>query len=74
MILCATTLAVLLVIGGTERNRGFDIEDEKNSQVWCSGYDINLISGTQCDTRGRWFHNSCGNVKAQVAESGKLIC
>ena len=23
---------------------------------------------------GRWFHNSCGNVKAQMAESGKWVC
>ena len=23
---------------------------------------------------GHWFHNSCGNVKVQVAESGKWVC
>jgi hypothetical protein len=30
--------------------------------------------GTRCDTCVRRFHNSCGNVKAQLAESGKWIC
>jgi len=38
------------------------------------GYYINLKSGTQYNTFRRWFHNSCCNVKAQVAESGKWIC
>jgi hypothetical protein len=33
-----------------------------------------LKSGTQCDTCGQWYHNSCGNVKLQVAESGKWNC
>jgi len=33
-----------------------------------------LVSGTQCDTCGRWFHSSCGNVKAQLADSGKWNC
>jgi hypothetical protein len=39
-------------------------------QVLCSGCDRNLKSGTQCDTCGCWFHNSCGNVKSQLVESG----
>jgi hypothetical protein len=71
MILCTTTLAVLLVIGGLEKNPGPGVEAEKILQVVCSGCDRNLKSGTQCNTCGRWVHNSCGNVKAQVAESGK---
>jgi hypothetical protein len=25
-------------------------------------------------TRGHWFHNGCGNVKAKVVESGKWVC
>jgi hypothetical protein len=37
----------------------------------CSGCDRILKSGTQCDMCGRWFHNSCGNVNAQTADSGK---
>jgi len=73
-ILCATTLAVLLVIGGVEENPGPGVESEKIMRVLCSGCDRILKSGTQCDTCGRWFHNSCGNVKAQVAESGKWVC
>ena len=37
--------------------------------------DVRILkSGTQCDTCGRWFHNSCGNVKVQVAENGKWVC
>ena len=43
-------------------------------QVLCSGCDRNLKLGTHCDTCGLWFHNSCGNVNDQVAESGKWIC
>lgn len=74
MILCAATLAVLLVIGGVEQNPGPGVEVENTVQVLCSGCERNLKSGTQCDTCGRWFHNSCGNVKAQVAESGKWNC
>ena len=56
------------------KNPGPGVEAEKILQVLCSGCDGNLKSGTQCNTCGRWFHNSCGNVKAQVAENGKWIC
>lgn len=71
MILCAAVLATLLVIGGVELNPG---PVENIVQVLCSGCDRNLKSGTQCETCGRWYHNSCGNVKFQVAESGKWNC
>jgi hypothetical protein len=37
MILCATTLAVLLVTGGVEKNPGPGVEAEKSLQVLCSG-------------------------------------
>jgi hypothetical protein len=74
MIMCATTLAVLLVFGGVEKNPGPVMEAEKIMRVLCSGCDRILKSGTQCDTCGRWFHNSRGNVKARVAESGKWVC
>ena len=40
----------------------------------CNGCDKLLKSGTQCDTCGKWFHNSCGNVKTWAAESAKWIC
>jgi hypothetical protein len=73
-ILCATTLAVLLVIGGVEENPGPVVEAEKIMRVLCSGCDRSLKSGTQCDTCERWFHNICGNVTAQVAESAKWVC
>ena len=71
MILCATTLALLLIIGGAKKNPGPGVEAEKIMQVVCSEFDRSLKSGTPCNTRGRWLHNSCGWVKAQVAESGK---
>jgi hypothetical protein len=66
--------SLLLVIGGVEKNPGPGVEAEKILQVVCSGCDRNLKSGTQCYPCGRWFHNSCGNVEAQVAESGKWTC
>ena len=43
-------------------------------QVLCSGCDRNLKSITQCELCGRSYHNSCGNVKIQSAESGKWNC
>ena len=66
--------SLLLVIGGMEKNPGPGAEVEKILQVVCSGCDRNLKSGTQCNTCGSWFHKRCGNVKAQVAESGKWTC
>jgi hypothetical protein len=36
--------------------------------------ETNLKLGTQCNTYGRWFHNSCANVTVQVAGSRKWIC
>ena len=65
---------MLLVIGGVQENPGPGVESEKIMRVLCSGCDGILKPGTQCDTCGRWFHNSCGNVKAQVTESGKWVC
>jgi hypothetical protein len=56
----------LLIIGGVELNPG---PVDNTVQVSCSG-----CNRTQCDTCGRWEHNSCGNVKVQVAESGKWYC
>ena len=38
-MLCATTLAVLLVIGGVEKNPGPGVEAEKILQVLCSWSD-----------------------------------
>jgi hypothetical protein len=74
MLLCTAALTVLLVIGGVEQNLGPGLEAESGLQVLCSGRDRILKSGTQCDMCGRWFHNSCGNVKAQMADSGKWSC
>jgi hypothetical protein len=58
--LCAAVLALLLVIGRVEQNPGPGVEGASFMQVMCSGCDSSLKSGTQFDTCGRWFHNSCG--------------
>jgi hypothetical protein len=59
------------LIGGVELNPG---PENNVVQVLCRGCDRNLKSGTQCESCGQWYHNSCGNVKFQVAESGKWNC
>ncbi|PNF38677.1 hypothetical protein B7P43_G18429 [Cryptotermes secundus] len=74
MLLWAAALAILLVISGVKQNPGPVVEAVNILQVLCSGCERNLKSGTQCDTCGRWFHNSCGNVRVQMAESGKWSC
>ena len=71
MILCEAVLATLLMIRGVELNPG---PVENIVQVLCSGCDRNLKSGTRCESCCQWYHNSCGNVKFQVVESGKLNC
>ena len=71
MVFFAAVVATLFVIGGVELNPG---PVESILQVLCSGCDRNLKSGTQCESCGRWYHNSCGNVKFQVAERGKWNC
>jgi hypothetical protein len=74
MLLCAATLTALLVINGVEQNPGPGMEVEHSLQILCSGCERNLKLGTQCDMCGRLFHNSCGNVKVQMADSGKWSC
>ena len=69
--LCAAVLALLLVTDGVERNPGPGVEGESLVQVMCSGCERSVNSGIRCDTCGRWFHNSFGNVKV---ESGKCNC
>jgi hypothetical protein len=74
MLLCAAALTALLVISGVEQNPGPGVEVDNSLQVLCSGCERNLKSGTQCDMCRRWFHNSCGNVKVQMADSRKWSC
>jgi hypothetical protein len=74
MLLCAATLTVLLVIGGVEQNPGPGVDVENSLQILYSGSGRNLKSGTQCDMCERWFHNSCGDVRVQMADSGKWSC
>jgi predicted RNA-binding Zn-ribbon protein involved in translation (DUF1610 family) len=70
-IFCAAAIATLLLIGGFELNPG---PENNFMQVLCSGCDRKLKSGTECESCGQWYHNSCGNVKFQVPESGKWNC
>jgi hypothetical protein len=72
MLLCAAALTVLLAISRVEQNPGPGVEAENRLQVLRSGCERNLKSGAQCNMCGRWFHNSCGNIK--MADSGKWIC
>ena len=74
MILCATGLSVLLLIDGLKKNPEPCLEAEKILKILCRVCNRNLKQGNQCNTRGRWLHNSCGNAEAQVTESGKWIC
>jgi hypothetical protein len=46
MSLCATALAVLVIIGGVEKTSGPGGNGEKNMQVLCREQDKNLKSGT----------------------------
>jgi hypothetical protein len=62
------------VIGGVEQNSGSGMESESVIQNFYSGCDRILKSGTRCETCGCWYHNYCGNVKAQMTESGKWKC
>jgi hypothetical protein len=71
LLLCAAVISVLLVVGGVELN---PVPDDNIVQVLCSGCDRNLKSGTQYDSCGQWYHNSCGNVKFQAVNNGKWNC
>jgi hypothetical protein len=61
-------------IGGVEQNLGPGIEGYSIIHVLCNGSDRILKSGTRCETCGRWYNKSCGNVKSQVAESRTWNC
>jgi hypothetical protein len=74
IIVWASTLAVLLVNDGLDKNPGPGVKGEKILQVLCRGCDRNIKSRTQCNTCGRCFHNNCANIKAKVTESVKWIC
>jgi len=67
-VLRSMVLAVLLVIGGVEQNPGPVVEVENTVRLLCTGCGRNLNSGIQCELCGRWYHYSCGSVKAQAAE------
>jgi tRNA(Ile2) C34 agmatinyltransferase TiaS len=61
-------LAVLLLIGGVERNRGPVVEVENTVRMLCTECGRKLKSGIRCELCGRWYHYSCGSVKGQVVE------
>jgi hypothetical protein len=66
--------AVLLVIGGVEQNPGPGVEGMDTIQLECTGCCRNLKSAIQCELCGRWYHYSCGNIKAHMAERVKWSC
>ena len=66
-MLCGAALTKLSMTGGVEQNPGPEMDGESIIQVLCSGPHRILKSGKRCETCGRWYLNSCGNV----AESGK---
>jgi hypothetical protein len=66
-------LAVLLIIGGNEKNPGPDMEVENIVRLICTGSSRNLKLGIQCELCGRWYHSS-GNVKAVAAERENWNC
>jgi len=73
IILCATTLAVLLVIGGVEKNPGPGVQVEKIMQVLCSRCD--RISNQELNVT----RVDAGSITAVVMlkykwRSGKWIC
>ena len=74
MCLFAVVLALILITDGVEQNPGPGAGGESFIQVNCSACERILKWRTQCDTCGRWFHNSCRNVKAQFTDSGKWSC
>jgi hypothetical protein len=59
VIQCEALIATLLIIGGVELN---PVPVDNIVQVSYSGCNRTLKSGTQSDTCGWWYHNSCGNV------------
>jgi len=71
-VLSSMVLAVLLIIGGVEWNPGPVVEVEV--QFLCTGCSRNLKSQIQCEVCGRWYHYSCGSVKAQAAERENWNC
>ena len=74
VIMCAASLATFLVNGGMEQNPGPGMEGKNIMQVLCSGCKRILKSGMRCETCDCWYHNSFGNVKAHMVQSGKWNC
>jgi hypothetical protein len=65
---------VVAVTGGVEQNPGPGVEEMDIIELVCTGCSRNLKSGIQCELCGRWYHYSCGNIKAHMAERVKWSC
>ena len=50
------------------------MEVENTVRLLCTGCGRDLNSGIQCELCGRWYHYSCGSVKAQAAERENWNC
>jgi len=73
-VLSSMILAVLLMISGIEQNSGPVVEGENTVQFLCTRCSRNLNSGIHCELCERWYHYSCGSVKALAAEREKWNC
>ena len=73
-VLGSTVLAILLIIGGIEQNPGPVMEVVSTVRLTCTGCNRNLKSGIQCELCGKWYHYSCGNVKALPVERENWNC
>jgi len=73
-VLSSVVLAMLLIIGGVDKNSGPVVEVENTVRLLCIGCGTNLSSGIQCELCGRWYHYRCGSVKAQAAQRDNWNC
>ena len=71
-MLSSMVLAVLLIIVGNEQNPGPVVEVENTVRLLCTRCGRTLKWGIQCELCGRWYHYSCGSVKAQATEKENL--
>jgi hypothetical protein len=66
-VLSSIVLALLLMFGGIGQN---PVEGRYTLQLCVLGAKL----GIQCELCGRWYHYSCGSVKAQGSEREKWNC
>lgn len=73
-LLSSMILAILLIIGGIEQNPGPSGEMDTTASDICTGCGRHLKSGIQCEMCGKWYHNTCGNGRVQLAAKENWCC